>query len=205
MEQVPDIKAMLALIQTYPTMRQLLPLWVQVVMGTMILTILRQPRCGPITSLACFADKVFLEPTMEPPANSDRMADEMADMSDLAYFELDRPGGAIEDAVERIQLLNNQSSDEIKSILALYTSSLRSGQDQRLSALRRTLDFAGFTLLDTIDVANTQGFVCRCNAEGEAPYVVIALRGAEEKVSDCLTEVNSIPAETKFIQGFMKH
>ncbi len=66
---------------------------------------------------------------------------------------------------------------------------------------------SGFDLLKTIDVAETQGFVCRRNVPDEPSYIVIAFRGTEKKFSDWLTDARAIPTsmgKTKVHTGFME-
>ena len=62
-------------------------------------------------------------------------------------------------------------------------------------------------MLSTINVAETQGFACKRNVSGEPPYIVIAFRGTEKKVSDWLTDARVVPTQeeqTKVHTGFLE-
>ena len=54
--------------------------------------------------------------------------------------------------------------------------------------LAALLKKSNFELLKAFSVAGTQGFACKSIVEGEPPYIVIAFRGTEQKVSDWLTD-----------------
>jgi len=69
------------------------------------------------------------------------------------------------------------------------------------------LDRSGFELLKAFSVATTQGFACKRSAPGEAPYVVVAFRGTEGKISEWLTNADVVPKDigkAKVHSGFWK-
>ena len=60
---------------------------------------------------------------------------------------------------------------------------------------------SGFSLVDVINIRETQGFVCKRNVADEPPYLVLAFRGTEKKISDWLTDARCIPASRGKDQG----
>jgi len=179
--------------------------------GTGILSFLRRPKPARQKLTAYFEDSSLLTPPTKRPAYSDRMAYVMAEMSDLAYFEFEGSGGAIIDAVDRIQRLNMKNIDEVQTFLESFTEGLMSNRALNIGFLTKILQASNFELIDTIDVAETQGFACKYTGTEETPYVVIAFRGTEKKISDWLTDIKAIPTtfgegkvHTGFYEAFTK-
>ena len=81
------------------------------------------------------------------------------------------------------------------------------GRRLSLTLLGQVLANSGFGLLEVINVAGTQGFVCKRIAENEPAYLVLAFRGTEKKVSDWLTDVRCTPTvdgQSKVHTGFFE-
>lgn len=177
------------------------------VLGTGIFSFLRRPQSSQQKINKYFKSSNLLTPPIKRPAYSDRMAYVLAEMSDLAYFEFEGPGGAILDAVDHIQNLNTKSTDDIKEFLESFTHDLMGNRELNTSFLKKILENSGFILIQTIDVGSTQGFACKYTKTEETPYVVIAFRGTEEKISDWLTDADAVPTTTnkgKVHTGFHK-
>lgn len=154
-----------------------------------------------------FADSKLLSPPMARPAYSDRMAYVLAEMSDLAYYEFEGPGGLINDTVENALKLKLDNTKEIREFLDKFSQELMGTRDLSLDFFKELLMKSGFELLETINVAETQGFACKRVAPNEPPYVIIAFRGTEKKISDWLTDANAMPTEvngTKVHTGFLQ-
>ena len=167
------------------------------IIGTGIFSFLRRPKPSEQKTSQYFEDSNLLTPPTKRPAYSDRMAYVMAEMSDLAYFEFEGPGGAILDAVDRFQKLDLKSADEVKKFLESFTQGLMGNRALNIGFLTKILEMSGFKLISTIDVGETQGFACKCigteESPCESPYVVISFRGTEKKISDWLTDLKAIP------------
>lgn len=149
----------------------------------------------------------LLSPPLERPAYSDRMAYVLAEMSDLAYYEFEGPGGTVLDAVKRFKRLEQDEEGTLERFFEEFSRELMGGRALSTDFLRDLLEAADFDLLRTIDVGETQGFACRRNRPGEPPYVVVAFRGTEKKVSDWLTDARAMPTErgdSKVHTGFLE-
>ena len=59
-----------------------------------------------------------------------------------------------------------------------------SGRRLSLDAFGNVLANSGFALVEVINIRETQGFVCKRNVADEPPYLVLAFRGTEKKISD---------------------
>ncbi|WP_455220615.1 lipase family protein [Kaarinaea lacus] len=154
-----------------------------------------------------FADSKLLAPPIERPAYSDRMAYVLAEMSDLAYYNFEGPGGLINDAVENALKLKLDNAADIRSFLDSFSLKLIGTRDLSLDFFKDLLSKSSFELLDIIDVGETQGFACKRVALNEPSYVVIAFRGTEKKLSDWLTDLNAKPTEVdgaKVHTGFLE-
>ena len=156
-----------------------------------------------------FTDKKLLAPPLARPAYSDRMAYVLAEMSDLAYRPFEGPRGVIDDAVDKARSLNVTNDADLRAFLDQFSTQLLSGRYLNRNTLKNILGNSGFALLDVIDVDETQGFVCRRDVDGEPPYLVLAFRGTEMKVSDWLTDARCVPrvegkakVHTGFIEAF---
>lgn len=176
--------------------------------GTIVRAIVRRPKTGVQESRGRFQHEELLSPPMERPAYSDRMAYVLAEMSALAYYRFETTEGLVNDMSEIAAVGRLGDAKEAATFLSAFASRLLSGRSLGLECFRKILDDAGFELLEVIDVAETQGFVCRRSVATEPPYVVIAFRGTEKKVQDWLTDANCIPEDVgnggKVHRGFLK-
>lgn len=176
--------------------------------GTIIFTYIRRPKSSTSESGPYFTDAKFLSPPLVRPAYSDRMAYVLSEMASLAYYQFEGESGLIDDAINIA--LNNKLSNrtDIREFLENYTTELMSGE-RRLGkeSMKKLLENSGFTLLDVINIGETQGFVCKRTADNESPYLVLAFRGTEKKVSDWLTDAKCFPKiheGTRVHSGFLK-
>ena len=193
------------LVDHWPWVAGLAPLAAGAV-GTMVRALVRRPKTRSEGSPGRFQHPALLSPPMERPAYSDRMAYVLAEMSALAYYRFESEQGLVNDMSEIAAVSRLVSREEAEEFLAGFAARLLSGRELGLACFRRILGEAGFVLLDVIDVAGTQGFVCRRDAEGEPSYLVLAFRGTEKKVSDWLTDADCVPVvvdDTKVHRGFL--
>jgi triacylglycerol lipase len=154
-----------------------------------------------------FTDTKLLSPPMERPAYSDRMAYVLAEMSDLAYYEFEGPGGLINDTVENALKLKLNNAKDIRDFLDKFSQKLIGSRDLGLDFFKQLLKNSHFELLETINIGETQGFACKRIAPKEPSYVVIAFRGTEKKISDWLTDLKAKPAQkysAKVHTGFLE-
>ena len=207
MESIQSITEILGLIYNHPILSFVISAVATGAIGTGILSFLRRPKASQPTTDTYFNNSELLAPPIKRPAYSDRMAHVLAEMSDLAYFEFEGEGGAILNAVEHFQKLANKDNDEIKKFLESFTQDLMGNRALNTNLLEKILEASDFDLIDTINVGEIQGFACKYIKPNEPPYVVIAFRGTENKISDWLTDVDVVPTvegKTKVHSGFNK-
>ena len=178
-----------------------------IAVATAVFAHLRRPRSTARDAGPYFTEAELLTPPLVRPAYSDRMAYVLAEMSDLAYYQFEGQGGFIEDAVQLALERNLTEGQDIRQFLDQFSADLMSGRRLSLDAFRNVLANSGFSLVDVINIRETQGFVCRRNVADEPPYLVLAFRGTEKKVSDWLTDARCVPTvqgKTKCHTGFLE-
>ena len=175
--------------------------------GTAIFTYLRRPKSATKEIGPYFTDKKLLSPPLTRPAYSDRMAYVLAEMSDLAYYQFEGRSGLLDDTVESAFELNLGTSANIREFLEKFSTDLMSERRLSVKFLKEILENSEFLLLEVINVTETQGIVCKRNAPNEPPYLVLAFRGTEKKVSDWLTDARCVPTvqrEAKVHTGLLE-
>lgn len=173
---------------------------------------LRRPRKINQQGGSFFTQECLLSPPMSRPAYSDRMAYLLAEMSALAYFQFEESGdGAIQQAVEKFTALSadpdSVAEESLREVLTAFQNELFVKSINSKDILSEILNRVDFELLDTININDTQGFVCKRVKSGEAPYLVVAFRGTEMAVNDWLTDMHAtptseLPEEIKVHNGF---
>ena len=180
--------------------------------ATAMFAYIRRPKSTARDTGPYFTEAELLTPPLVRPAYSDRMAYVLAEMSDLAYYQFEGQDGFIEDAVQTALTLNLAEGQNIRQFLDSFSTDLMSGRRLSLDAFGSVLANSGFSLVDVIDIRDTQGFVCRRNVADEPPYLVLAFRGTEKKISDWLTDARCVPTvegktrvHTGFLEAFTKN
>lgn len=174
--------------------------------ATAVFAYVRRPKSTARDTGSYFSEAGLLTPPLVRPAYSDRMAYVLAEMSDLAYYQFEGQGGFVEDAVQVALERNLTTDQDIREFLDKFSTELMSGRRLSLDAFRRVLGNSGFSLVDVIDIRETQGFVCKRETADEPPYLVLAFRGTEKKISDWLTDLRCVPTvegKTKVHTGFL--
>ena len=205
MEEITGISTLINLVTDHPSSSATIASLLSVIVGSGIFSFLRRPKRFTQGEIKYFTDGKLLLPPMRRPAYSDRMAYVMAEMSALAYYEFEGSGGVINDAAKHVLALASDGEDKIRKWIEDFTHDLLIKGVDSEEFFRRILEKSDFELLDTINVAETQAFACKRNVQGEDPFVVIAFRGTEKKVSDWLTDARAVPTEdgdTKVHTGF---
>ena len=179
--------------------------------ATAIFAYLRRSKSSASETGRYFTDTGLLSPPLARPAYSDRMAYVLAEMSDLAYYQFEGQSGFVDDAVESALSLDLTTDANVREFLDEFSSDVMSGRRLSLKFLAQVLGNSGFSLLDVIDVAETQGFVCKRITDNEPSYLVLAFRGTETKVSDWLTDARCVPTikgkakvHTGFLEAFVE-
>ena len=175
--------------------------------GTAIHAYRRRPKSSPPAIGRYFTDAKLLSPPLARPAYSDRMAYVLAEMSDLAYYQFEGQSDVVTGAVERVLSLESTTDATIRAVLDQFAADVVSKRRLSLTSLTTVLRNSGFALLDVINVSDTQGFVCKRIADNEPPYLVLAFRGTEKKVSDWLTDARCAPTlagQTRVHTGFLE-
>ena len=160
--------------------------------GTAIFAYIRRPKSSPTEAGPYFTEAALLSPPLTRPAYSDRMAYVLAEMSDLAYYQFEGQRGFVDDAVENAMSLDLTDDTNVREFLEKFSTELMSGRRLQLWSMKKALSNSGFSLLDVIDINETQGFACKRIAENEPPYLVLAFRGTEKKISDWLTDARCV-------------
>ena len=177
------------------------------IVGVAIHAFRRRPKSLPAPADGYFTDAKLLSPPLTRPAYSDRMAYVLAEMSDLAYFQFEGQIGLVEDTLLQAKSLNLSTDVDIRKLLDEFSANLMDGRRLNLKSFSGVLEKSGFQLLDIIHVAETQGFVCKRTVANEPPYLVLAFRGTEKKVSDWLTDARCMPTmegNAKVHTGFLE-
>ena len=176
--------------------------------SSVIFAFLRRPKSSTKEIGQHLTDKNLLSPPTTRPAYSDRMAYVLSEMSDLAYYEFEGQNDFISDTAQNALALNLTTAVNIQTFLEEFSIGLMSRRNPSLTLLRKILSNSGFALLDVIDVAETQAFVCKKVAKNEPSYIVLAFRGTEKNVSDWLTDARAYPTigdgGTKVHTGFLE-
>lgn len=163
----------------------------------------RQPKSHLKPPQRYFKQPDLLSPPTERPAYSDRMAYVLAEMSALAYCQFESLDSIVEEATEKAKSLASDCKQaDVREFLDGFATEIMTGGRWGRGVLEKVLDNSGFELLDTINVGSTQGFVCRRKKRGQPPYLVVAFRGTESKVSDWLTDSHCVPTEEGVHTGF---
>ena len=175
--------------------------------ATAVFAFVRRPKSPKNVDQAYLDDKKLLSPPLSRPAYSDRMAYVLAELSDLAYYQFEGADGFINDAIEQAKGIDLTDESNIREFLDGFSAKMMSGRPLSLKSFSGILQSSGFLLLGTINVSETQGFVCKRTVVGEPPYLVLAFRGTEKKISDWLTDARCVPTiegESKIHTGFLE-
>ena len=175
--------------------------------GTAIFSYIRRPKSSAVEIGPYFTESLLLAPPLTRPAYSDRMAYILAEMADLAYYQFEGQRGFVDDAVDNALSLNMTNDVNVREFLEKFSTELMSGRRLQLEFMKKILENSGYSLLDVIDINETQGFVCKRDVAGEPHYLVLAFRGTEKKISDWLTDARCVPTvegNTKVHKGFLE-
>ena len=173
----------------------------------------RRPKSAQITVdlTSYLEDQKLLSPPLKRPAYSDRMAYVLAELADLAYYQFENTNALLNDAIRDLKQIELEDETSVREFLDSFAANMMSGKRINPNRLSSILQKSGFTLVDTINVKGTQGFVCIRDVKGEQPYVVISFRGTEKKISDWLTDARCVPTiqgncriHTGFLEAFTK-
>jgi triacylglycerol lipase len=193
MENITDFNTLLNFLSDSPSAAKLWGIVLSIIAGSGVFSFLRRPKSTSQGEVSYFSDDKLLSPPMRRPAYSDRMAYVLAEMSALAYYPFEGSGGVVIDAARDILNLANGDESKAREWLEEFADELLiKGVDSK-EFLNKILEKSSFELLKTINVAETQAFACKRVAQGEDPYIVIAFRGTEQKVSDWLTDARAVP------------
>lgn len=205
-DYLPALVNLLELVKEYP--------WITAfgttaLTGTGIFSFLRRSKTTVDKEDSYFSESQLLSPPIKRPAYSDRMAYVLAEMSSLAYYQFEGSGGFVKDAVKNFlsEELDPHNEADIHRFLEKFSADLIGNRPLSTDVFRSVLESVNFELLDTINVEETQGFACKRIAPNEDPYIVIAFRGTEKKVSDWLTDARAVPTQvgaTKVHTGFFE-
>lgn len=164
-----------------------------------------------IISDAC-KDEFFVEKDlMTMPKNkarySDRVAYLLAEMSELAYFEVERENDNFVQFVEKAIDVDPENSKLLNNLVDHYKKKTRTESTTGTTILNEKdladlLDKNGFEYKSPyLNSGSAQGFIC-LRKDTSDPFVIVAFRGTEMKVEDWLTNVKAEPASpSKVKQG----
>ena len=175
--------------------------------ASLLLSWLRRAKSSTKRIGQHFNQENLMSTPKERPGYSDRMAYVLAEMSDLAYYEFEGKDGLINDAVKNALSKNMTQESDIREFLEGFSTDLMMQRNPGIKVFEDILTKSGFKLLGTINVDETQGFVCKNVVPDEPSYIVVAFRGTEKKVEDWLTDARAIPkvqGDTKVHTGFLE-
>ena len=171
----------------------------------------RRPKSSRDADSAYLEDEKLLAPPLSRPAYSDRMAYVLAELADLAYYQFEGASGFMNDAIQHAKRADLTVESNIREFLDGFSAEMLGGHRLSLDAFSGILERSGFSLVGTINVGETQGFVCKRAAAEQPPYLVLAFRGTEKKISDWLTDARCVPTtfdgakvHTGFLEAFTK-
>ena len=197
------------LVKEYPGITTVVTALIGGISGSGIFSFLRRSKTKRDKEDSYFSDSQLLSPPIKRPAYSDRMAYVLAEMSDLAYYQFEGSGGLVKDAIKNFlnEKLDPKNEADIYRFLEKFSADLIGNRELSTDVFGGVLENANFKLLGTINIKETQGFVCKRDVSNEDPYVVIAFRGTEKKISDWLTDARAVPTQegaTKVHTGFLE-
>jgi hypothetical protein len=165
------------------------------VLGSGVFSFLRRPGKVSQGEADYLSEEKLLAAPIERPAYSDRMAYVLAELSALAYYEFEGVGGRISDAAKHLAKIATGGEEQVGKWLESFASQLLIDGVDSEEFLRKILESRDFELLGTVNVVETQALVCKRLPKdpGENPYVAVAFRGTEKKVSDWLTDADAVP------------
>ncbi len=168
-----------------------------VLLGSGLFSFLRRPNTDGKKDTNYLSDEKLLGPPTERPAYSDRMAYVLAELSALAYYEFEGAAGVFTDAAKNLLRIVKDDPEKTEEWLDGFAHQLLIEGAGSEEFLRSILKFRGFELLGTVNVEETQAFVCkRLPRQGDTlSFVVVAFRGTEKKISDWLTDANAVSTE----------
>lgn len=147
---------------------------------------------------------------------SDRMAYVLAEMSELAYYEVERAQNNFVQFALQAKKIDPSSQAAIDRLISFYQKLTRSDSTGGTKLfteehLQEALDKGGFKYHPPyLNHGSAQGFICYKKAP--SPYIVVAFRGSEKKIEDWLTNIDAVPVEVEgggkvhrgFYQDFME-
>lgn len=152
-----------------------------------------------------FSEKGLLTFSEKRFGYSDRLAYVLAEMSDLAYIDFEKTDVKREDTIRKLIELSDQLVDEQKAT-EFFDSVIKHHVSGSLGdVLESVLNANNFRLLHLIDDQDVQGFICKRERQGEAPYIIVSFRGSEKKIGDWLTNVDALPSERVSNQNIKVH
>ena len=189
------ISTVLGFIAEHETISGAIGAVIAAVLGSGAFSFLRRTKTVSQGEAKYLLDDKLLAAPIERPAYSDRMAYVLAELSALAYWQFEGPGGTITDAAKQLAKIATGSEEKVTEWLETFAGQLLIDGVDSEEFLRKILEDRGFELLGTINVVETQAFVCKRlrKNSGETPYVAVAFRGTEKKVSDWLTDAKAMP------------
>ena len=207
MDDTGLIDELMTLVSSHEYSSALITSIVSFVAGSGIFSFLRRPKTISQGEARYFTDTKLLSPPLARPAYSDRMAYVLAEMSSLAYYEFEGSGGTIRSAAQRFAKIAFDDEEEISKWLETFADELLVKGVDSEAFFRKLLHRSGFELLATVNIEETQAFVCKRVVPGEPPYIVIAYRGTEKKIDDWLTDAGAVPTEKDGVRvhsGFLE-
>ena len=156
-----------------------------------------------------FQEKQLMRPlTKNRSRYSDRMAYILAEMSELAYFKVERDGDTFTQFVKKAISISKEADEKtaLEKIIDYYkklnrTDNTTAPNIVTVDDLKKELASHGFSLSKNyLNAGSAQGFVCVWNPpedsnENFSPYIVVAFRGTERNIEDWLTDLDAVPSE----------
>jgi len=131
---------------------------------------------------------------------SDRMAYILAEMSELAYYEVEKTSDHFTRFMKQAMHARPEKAEDISKLVDAYQKITRADSLNSQVSIHNEQDLAkclannGFTYKPPyLNHGSAQGFICVHN-NPEQPYIVVAFRGSEMKIEDWLTNGDAVPS-----------
>ncbi len=155
-----------------------------------------------------FSENILMNPPKNKLRYSDRMAYILAEISELAYYSVEKDNFI--QFLEEASKANPNSKKRLAELVSLYKNITRTEKTNDL-VISNEEDLSNFLKVNNFEYkgpylnsGSAQGFICLWN-DRDFPFIVVAFRGSEKKIEDWLTNVDAVPASSIDVKNGKVH